>query len=299
MKEQEYYNEIESYIKRNEINKKKRLLEENNDILTNNWNIGRLLIEAQGGSKRAKYGNELIKKWSIEYTKNYGKGYDSTNLRKFRQFYLAFSKCAPVGRISWTHIKILLPIKDVNKRNYYINLCIEQNLSKNELIQVIKSNSYERLINKPDNIELITPKKEYTIIQDMKNPIIIKTNKKIQNEKDLEITILSEIEFILTQFGKGFCFIGSQYKINNYYIDLLLFNIELNCYVVVELKVRHLKVEDKAQVESYMKLVDNYLKKSHHNKTIGIIITKEQNNYVANFVRSNELITLIYELEKQ
>ena len=189
-----------------------------------------------------------------------------------------------------------MSIKDINKRNYYINQCIDKNLSSRELAKEIKSNSYERLINKPKNIELIIPKKEYTILEDMKNPIIIKVdkNKVIKSEKDLEVTILSEIEFVLMQFGKGFTFVGSQYKINNYYIDLLLFNIELNSYVVVELKVRKLKPEDKAQTEMYMDLVDNNLKKSFHNKTIGIIISKEQDEYIANFVRSNNLIPLEY-----
>lgn len=120
--------------------------------------------------------------------------------------------------------------------------------------------------------------------------------KKIKNEKDLELTILSEIEFILTQFGKGFTFVGSEYKINNYYIDILLFNIELNSYVVLELKTRKLKPEDKAQVEMYMKLVDENLKKSHHNKTIGVIISKKQDKFIASFVKTNDLIPLTYEV---
>ena len=299
MQEQKYYNEIENYIKRNEVNKRRRLLEENYDTLNNYWNIGKLIVEAQGGKIHAKRGEELIKKWSIQFTKNYGKGYDATNLRRFRQFYLIFPKCGPVGHnISWTHFRYLIPIKDENKRNYYINLCIERNLSKRQLIEEIKSNGYERLINKMDNIEIVQNKKGYSVLNDMRNPIIIKVdkNKMINNEKDLELTILSEIEFILTQLGKGFCFIGSQYKINNYYIDILLFNIELNSYVVVELKVRKLKVEDKAQVEMYMKLVDENIKKATQNKTIGIIISKEQDKFVANFIKSDKLISLTYEL---
>lgn len=134
----------------------------------------------------------------------------------------------------------------------------------------------------------------------MKNPIIIKVdnNKAIKNEKDLELIILSEIEFILTQLGSGFCFIGSQYKIDKYYIDILLFNYELNSFVVVELKLRKLKVEDKAQTEMYMKLVDENLKKPSQNKTLGVIISKEQDGYVANFVRNNNLIPLTYEIER-
>ena len=298
MKEKEYYNEIESFIKKNEMSKKRRVLEENYDTLNNYWNIGRLIVEAQGGAKNTKYGNTLIKSWSIEYTKNYGSGYSYANMARFRQFYLSFSVFATVWRTSWSIIKLLLPMSDINRRNYYFNLSVEQNLSVRQLQDKINSNSYERLINKSKNIELIVPKKEYTILEDMKNPIIIKIdkNKMINNEKDLELTILSEITFVLTQLGRGFAFIGNQYKINNYYIDILLFNIELNCYVVVELKVRKLKVEDKAQVEMYMKLVDENIKKATQNKTIGIIISKEQDKFVINFIKSDKLIPLTYEL---
>ena len=164
MKEENYYIEIENYIKRNETNKRRRNLEDNYDTLNNYWNIGKLIVEAQGGSKRAKYGNELIKEWSVNLTQNYGKGYNYTNLSRFRQFYLLFPKLAPVAQLSWTNITILLPIKDENKRNYYINLCIERNLSKRQLLEEIKSNSYERLVNKPKHIELVSQKKNTLLL---------------------------------------------------------------------------------------------------------------------------------------
>ena len=86
MKEKEYYNEIESFIKKNEMSKKRRVLEENYDTLNNYWNIGKLIVEAQGGKIHAKRGEELIKKWSTQFTKKYGKGYDATNLCKFPSF---------------------------------------------------------------------------------------------------------------------------------------------------------------------------------------------------------------------
>ena len=194
MKEESYYIEIENYIKRNEINKRRRALEENYDTLNNYWNIGRLLVEAQGGKIHAKRGEELIKKWSIQFTKNYGKGYDATNLRRFRQLYLIFPKCGPAGRnISWTHFRYLIPIKEENKRNYYINEVINNNLSVRQLREEIKSKAYERLLDKPKQINLVLPKDKYTLTSNMKNPIIIKIdkNKMINNEKDLEITILS------------------------------------------------------------------------------------------------------------
>ena len=100
MQEQEYYIEIESYIKKNEVNKRRRVLEENYDTLKNYWHIGKILVEAQGGNSRAKYGNELIKKWSLEFTKNYGTGYNYTNLSRFRQFYLTFPIIATMSNVN-------------------------------------------------------------------------------------------------------------------------------------------------------------------------------------------------------
>lgn len=306
MQEKEYYQEIENYIKKNEINKKARVLEENYDTLNNYWHIGKLLVEVQGGKAYAKRGNELIKKWSEKFTKTYGKGYDATNLRRFRQFYLIFSKGGPVGRtLTWTHYRYLIPIKDENKRNYYINLCIEKRLSKNELIKEIKSNSYERLIDKPKHIEIIKPKNNYSLLGQTKNPIIIEVSKniKIKTEKDLETTILSQLKSFFKELGEGFAFIDNQYKINfnnkNYFIDILLFNYKLNCFVVVELKLRELRKEDKAQIEFYMELIDKVIKEQIHNKTIGIIITKEQDKLIVNFIRNENIIPLTYKLENK
>ena len=301
MNEEKYYEEIEHLIKKNEIQKQVRRLEENNDLVKTYWEIGKILVEAQGGSSRAKYGNELIKKWSLKLTELYGKGYDATNLKRFRQFYLIFEKGGALRhQLTWTHYRKLLPIKNENKRNYYINLCIKNNLSERELTKEIKSNSYERLIDKPDKIDIIVPEK-YSITTDMKNPIIIEVNKEVNTEKDLELSILANLDFFFKQLGEGFLYAGHQYKINdginNYYIDILLFNIKLNCYVIVELKLRSLKKEDKAQMEFYMELVDKQIKEVHHNKTIGIIITKESNEFIVNFISNEDIIHLNYKLK--
>ncbi len=299
MKEEKYYEEVKHLIKKNEVNKRARNLEESQELVTTYWQIGRIIIEAQGGSSHAKYGNELIKKWSIKLTKLYGKGYDYTNLSRFRKFYLTFPILGPLGQLSWSHYRYLISIKDENKRNYYINLYIKNNLSKRELIKEIKSNSYERLIDKPEKIDIIVPTK-YSVITDMKNPIIIPIDNKVKNEHDLELSILANLDFFFKQLGDGFAYISHQYKItdgkNNYYIDILLFNIKLNCYVVVELKLRSLKKEDKAQIEFYMKLVDEQVKEVHHNKTIGIIISKESNEFIVNFIKREDIIPLHYEL---
>ncbi len=203
--------------------------------------------------------------------------------------------------MSWSHYKRILPIKDENKRNYYINICIKNHLSERELTKEIKSNSYERLINKPKKIDIISPQ-TYSITTNMKNPIIIEADKEITSEQDLELSILANLEFFFKQLGDGFTYVGHQNKLSdgkkNYYIDMLLFNFKTNSFVVVELKFRPLKKEDKAQMEYYMKLVDEQFKEPHHNKTIGIIITKESDKLIANFIKSEEIIPLTYKLEK-
>ena len=299
MTEEKYYQEIEHLIKRNEINKRARKLEEKSDTIVIYWQIGKTLVEAQGGSRRAKYGNELIKKWSTKLTEIYGKGYDYTNLSRFRKFYLCFPILGTACQLSWSYYRYLISIKNENKRNYYINLCIKNHLTVRELRKEIKSNSYERLIDKETKIDIITPTK-YSITTDMKNPVIIPVKNEVISEHDLEINILANLDFFFRQLGSGFTYVGHQYKIsdgkNNYYIDILLFNIKLNCYVCVELKMRKLKKEDKAQVEYYMKLVDQELKEIHHNHTIGIIITKESDEFIVNFVHQDDIVPLSYEL---
>ena len=300
-----YYNEIEHLIKRKEVNKRARALRDNTETIQTYWEIGKLIVEAQGGKSRAKYGNELIKKWSLTLTKLYGKGYNTSNLKRYRQFFLIFPKGAPLEhQLSWTHYKTVLAIKDENERNYYLNLCISNNLSKNKLIAQIKSKAYERLLDPPSKIKLLTnnDNNPYNLKEHLKNPIIIKLSKedKILKESDLQLKILSELQDFFFELGEGFTFVGSEYKIKYgskyYYIDLLLFNFNLNAFVVVELKTRELKKEDKAQIEFYMHLIDTTLKKSFHYPTIGLIVSKYQNRYIVSFVSSSSIIPITYKL---
>ena len=296
------YEEVETLVKKVEIGKAIKERQANNEITEAYWNIGKLIIDAQGGKEKSKYGDKLLKEWSEKLSKEYGKGYDYTNLSRFRQLYLYFPIIGPVGQqLNWTIIRTILPIKDENKRNYYINLCIKNNLSKRELIKEIKSNSFERLEHKPDKVDIITSAIVPAIIENFKNPILLNLNgNKVENEKDLEKLIYSQLSYVFMQLGNDFTWVGNQYKISdgnkNYYIDMLLYNVNYNCYVVVEIKCRSLKKEDKGQTEFYMALVDKYKKRANNNPTIGIIITKEQDKFVANFVKSEKLVPLTYEL---
>lgn len=215
---------------------------------------------------------------------------------------MSFPILGTACQLSWSYYRYLISIKDENKRNYYFNIVIKNHLSVRELRKEIKSNSYERLIDKEIKINILIPQKN-KITTNMKNPIIIEIDKEIKNEHDLELSILANLDYFFKQLGNGFLYAGHQYKVNdgknNYYIDILLFNYELNCFIVVELKTRSLRKEDKAQIQFYMKLVDEIIKKPFHNKTIGIIISKESDNFIVNFVKSNDIIPLYYELQKR
>ena len=181
MKEKNYYNEIKNIIETYEVNHRVRALQDNSEKLQMNWNIGRLLVEAQGGAKRAKYGDDLIKKWSLELEIKYGNCYSAKELRKMRQFYLVFPIWPTVStKMNWSQIEELLSIKSENERNYYINQVILNNLSVRELREMIKSKAYDRLSYADrENIQLIDNNNSTSLtIEDMiKDLILIKTNK--------------------------------------------------------------------------------------------------------------------------
>lgn len=304
----DYYNKIKDVIEKKEVNEGVRILQSNKDTLNAYYEIGRLLVEAQGGEKRAKYGNELIKNWSIKLVEQYGKGYDYTNLTRMRNLYLVFEKLGPAGQlfsISWTHWRYLLPIKNENERNYYINQCILNNLSKRELIKLIKEKAFDRLsYADKENVKLIDDKNEpnYNLKDMLLDPIIIKvSNKEKLSEKMLKKYIIEELRDIFLQLGAEFLYAGNEYKISylnkNFYIDMLLFNTNLNCYIPVELKLNKTNYKDVSQIKLYMNLVDKTLKKKYHNKTIGLIISKENDKFILQYVNDEGIYLVAYEID--
>ena len=304
-----YYNKIKNLIEKKEINTKVRNLQENNDTLRTYFEIGKLLVKAQGGEKRAKYGDNLIKNWSLKLSKEYGKGYDYTNLTRMRQFYIIFQKLgslSQVFKLTWTHYRYLLKFKNQNEMNYYINKCLTNNLSVRALINEIKTDSFNRLtIKDKNNITLITDNNthEPSLSDMLKNPIIINAdNLDNINEKAIKKYILSELENFFLELGYGFTFVASEYKIkvgsNNYFIDLLLYNVKLNCYVVIELKRGNFSPKDIGQIKVYMNYIDECVKENFNNKTEGIIICKENNKLICKYV-SNKNISIINYLLKE
>ena len=262
-----YYNEIKNELINNEINRKVKNYSVNKNDLTTYYNVGKLLLEAG-----KNYGERIIKEYSMKLTNDLNIRYDVSSLNKMRKFYCLIEKMATVSpNLSYSHYVELLPYDDLNKVRYYIKITEEQNLSIRQLRIKIKSNEYERLPE--DSKNKLSDKNESTIIDYVKNPIIIKnsSNYEIISEKILQKIILEDIESFMKELGDLFCFIGSEYKIrigNNFnYIDLLLFNIEyncynivFNCYVVIELKVTELKKEHIGQIQIYMNYIDKNIK---------------------------------------
>ena len=291
-----YYDEIKKELIDNEINKRVKDYSKNKYELDRYYNVGKLLSEAG-----KHYGEGIIKEYSRRLTNELGKGYTQSRLRYFRRFYDVFLKCPTVSdKLSFSHYCELIWNDDFNKINYYINISVNQNLSVRQLREKIKSNEYERLPE--DTKNKLIKNNESNIVDFVKNPIIIRNNHNYLeiSEKILQKIILENIEMFMSELGNSFCFIGSEYKIrlgDKYnYIDLLLFNIEYNCYVVVELKVTELKKEHIGQVQVYMNYINNNLRKVYHDKTIGIIICKRDNKYVIEYCSDERIIAREYEL---
>ena len=293
-----YYNEIKKQIINNEITKRVKDYSKNKSDLSTYYNIGKLLTEAG-----KCYGESIIKKYSEKLTQELSKSYSIRVLYKMIKFYhfVASQKMPTLSaQLSWSHYDELLKLDDINQINYYIKIAKEFNLSVRELRQRVKNKEYERIDNKT-KLKLIS--KEQNQVEDfIKNPIIINNvnHYDVISEKVLQKIIMEDIVHFLKELGNSFCFIANEYKIkigNSYnYIDLLLYNIDFNCYVVIELKISQLKKEHIGQIEIYMNYIDKYLKKTSQNTTIGIIICKKDNKYIMEYCSDNRILSKEYEL---
>ena len=290
-----YYNEIKNELINNEITKKVKDYSKNKSDLTTYYNVGKLLSEAG-----KHYGEGIIKEYSKRLQNDIGKKYSETSLKYYRLFY-NFAKCHSLSdELSYTHYKCLLSMKDNNEILYYIDISINQRLSVRQLQEKIKNKEYERL---PDKTKMKLINKEDIKVDDyIKNPIIIHNPNNIEviKEKTLQKLIMEDIPSFLKELGSGFTFIDNEYKIkigNTYnYIDLLLYNIIYNCYVVVELKVTELKKEHIGQIEVYMNYMDNNLKTINQDKTVGIILCRKDNKFVMEYCSDKRIKSKEYEL---
>lgn len=293
-----YYNEIKNKLIDNEVYSRVKDYSKERHKVIIYFEIGKLLNEAGG-----KYGDNIIDEYSKKLVIEVGKKYNRRTLFRMKQFYNMFSdeKVSPMAtQLTWSHYSELLSIKDDNELIYYINIAYERNLSKRELREKIKNKEYQRMPIETKN--KIVSKDKIEVKDLVPNPILIRNrnNTEIVTEKALHNLILEDIESFMKELGNSFSFIGSEYKIKigdrNHYIDLLLFNIKFNCYVVVELKVTEFKVEYISQVQKYMNYIDKNIKEISNNNTMGILIYKRENKFVIEYCSDERIAVREYEL---
>ena len=293
-----YYNEIKNKLIDDEVySRVKDYLKEKHTLLTH-YEVGKLLLEAG-----TKYGDDIIGNYSKKLSIEVNKKYNSRTLRRMRQLYQFFGeqKWSPMGtKLSISHIRQSFSLNDSNEINYYVNQIEKRNLSKRQLEEIIKNKEYQRLPIETKNKLILDD--EIDVKDLVPNPILIrnKNNIEIINEKALHKIIMEDIESFMKELGNNFSFIGSEYKIkigDRYnYIDLLLFNIKYNAYVVVELKVTEFKVEYISQVQKYMNYVDKNIKELNNRNTIGILICKKENKFVIEYCSDERITIREYEL---
>ena len=299
-----YYNEIKNILIDNAIGRKVREYKSNQKDLESYYNVGKLLVEAQGGEERAKYGDGLIKEYSKRLTTELGKGYTTTRLMYMRSFYLLLLKYPTLSdklkniNVTWSNVCEILKLKDTIEIGYYLNLSNKLCLTKLELRTKIKSKEYERLDSKIK--EKLMKQEEVSVKDKIPDPIVLEglEYKEKLTEKIVQKWIDENPASFCEALGEGYSYIKSQYKIkigSNYnYIDVLLFNvIDMNC-VVVEIKVTELKKEHIGQIETYMNYVDINLKKDFHNKTTGILLVRKNNKWLIKYINNDGIMIRKY-----
>lgn len=278
--------------------------------LQTNFEIGRLIVEEeQRGKERAEYGDHLISNLSKELTKTFGRGFSISNLKNMRLFYIKyqksqsltgqFEKCQTVsGKLSWTHYTLLLQISDDNERSFYEKECENSNWSVRQLKRQIDSSMYQRILlakskaDKDKIMELANVGISYSSPEDViKDPVVLDlfgvNEEKPIYESDLERAIVNHIEKFLIELGRGYMFVGSQYRISiagkNYYVDLVFYNKILKCYVLIDLKMNSLEAENAGQMNLYVNYFKNEINDDEDNDPIGIILCTEKDKVIAKY----------------
>jgi len=251
------------------------------------WNIGKEIIEEeQNGKERAKYGKYLIKELSEKLSKDFGRGFDESNLRNIRKFYKIFPiRDALRHELSWTHYRLLMRVVKNTTRDFYIREAIAGKWSTRELERQINSMYFERLLMSKDKKVLIQQtENENPIMQPdqiIKDPFVleflkIKHDGKL-SENELETALINKLQQFLLELGKGFSLVGRQYRITtetgkHFYVDLVFYNYILNCFLLIDLKTRNLTHQDIGQIDFYVRYFEDNCKKGSDNPTIGLIL---------------------------
>ena len=265
------------------------------------WSVGKRIVEQeQAGKEHAEYGKRLLSILSGELTKEYGNGYTERNLRYFRKFYQYFpdeeiwNACVP--KLNWTQFRSLLRVPDENARLWYMNEAANEGWSSRTLDRNISTQYYYRLcsLRKREcncRDEAKTEGYQKNSFELLKNPIMAEflgfKNEDSYLESDLEAAIITHIRDFLMEMGRGFAFVARQQHIvtetEDYYIDLVFYNIELKCYVLIDLKMGKITHQDVGQIDMYVRMYDELKCKAGDNPTIGILLCSETDEDIARY----------------
>ncbi len=261
------------------------------------WHIGeRIFVAEQGEQDRAEYGRYLIRELAKQLEPEYGSGFSTRQLERCRQFYRLFPIASALRtELNWTQYKLLLPLNDEDKRQFYIAESVKNHSSSRQLERQINSQLYERLLLSHDKASVLAIAQQEQLPSEpkhiIKDPMVLEfLDLKPQHsyyEKDLENAILSHIQEFLLELGNGFAFIARQKRLHingdDFFVDLLFYNRLLQCFVVVELKTHKLTHQDIGQLQMYVNYFDRTEKLPHENATIGILLCADKNDAVVQF----------------
>ena len=262
------------------------------------WEIGRLIIEdEQQGKHRAAYGKAQLQHISGQLTQRFGKGFDVTNLRNMRKFYLAFPIRETLSlELSWSHYRTLIRLENPAARGWYMQEATSQNWSVRALNRQISKLYYERLLASQNKALVISEAAEQTapladnIQHYLRDPYILdflNLQDKTYQENDLEQAIINNLQDFLLEMGKGFAFVERQQRIRfedeDFYIDLVFYHFKLKCFVLIDLKLGKLKHQDIGQMDTYVRLYNEKYKAEDDNPTIGLVLCSEKSEAVARY----------------
>jgi len=266
------------------------------------WQIGKRIVEQeQEGSERAKYGEAILKELSINLTHEFGKGFSEPNLRNFRQFFLTYSDfqiCYTLCSVlSWSHNRLIMRVESEEARKFYLTEAKNHSWSVRTLERNINTQYYQRLLS----TNQVTNKEQESIHDYIKDPYIFEFLN-IQEPKDsselvIEQGLIDNLQKFLMELGKGFSFVGRQFRISteleHYYIDLVFYNYLLKCFVLFDLKIGKLTHQDIGQMDMYRRMFDDLKKPEGDLPTIGIILCTEKSETVVKYSILNETPQLI------
>lgn len=263
------------------------------------WQIGkRIFQEEQHGKERADYGEFLIQGLSKQLSKELGKGFSIANLKNFRQFYLIFpdwdKSYAVRSQLSWTHYRLIMRVDNPKAREYYLGEASAESWSTRVLERNINSLYYERLLSTQNKREALREQEKMEKIHPadlIKDPYVLEflgVNMQSRfSESDIESAIISNLQQFLLELGKGFSFVGRQYRITtetkHFYIDLVFYNYILKCFVLIDLKIKELSHQDIGQMDMYVRLFEDRMKTEGDNPTIGIILCTEKDQTIVKY----------------